>query len=112
MSRNLRNCVRKLAIIAEVKNRRLQTQLLKDISCEDKIYKALKELALNVRDGNIPLTRSEKQRLKRYKSRIKALTCKVTSKKKRRKIVTQSGGWLGILIPTVLSILSTISAEK
>lgn len=112
MSQNLHNCFYKLFVIANIKDKRIRNELLAKISCKNDIYSALSEIAKNVVAKNVPLTRSQKIKLKKYKKKIIALSCDTKDKKIRQNRVVQSGGFLNILLPAVASVIGPLLFEK
>lgn len=67
------------------------------------------ECSLNVLKGVIPLTPSQKRRLARYKTHLRALGNKKVSRKQKKKCLNQKGGnLLAALLPPVLSVLSSL----
>lgn len=75
---------------------------------------AVCDCAHNSLRGAIPLTKVQKQRLKKHKKVIRTLSNKKVSIKRKRKILGQSGGFLPILlkaglaaIPGLLSLIKT-----
>ena len=97
---------------------RLQSQLhflhvLKDakpqarralLACaNDELIKAIVECALNTLNGNHKLTKEEKSKLKKYKSRLRTLINPKISFKSKRKLLVQKGGFLVPLLASVLS---------
>jgi len=72
----------------------------------------LRECALNILKGNVPLTKCQKTKLKRYKQGIRDLSKKSTSQKKRLHI-EQKGGFLPLLLgPIVGSVLGTLLKRR
>ena len=63
------------------------------------------ECTLNVLNGNIPLKSSDKKKLQKYKRQIRSLVNKKVSVKKKKKTLSQKGGFLGALLTPVLSAL-------
>lgn len=109
MSKNLRNCLQQLILVAKIKNVKLRKSLLKEISCDPAIYRALHEIAINTVKGKIPFTAGQKRKLIRHAKLIKALA-KPTKCIKTRKRLVQKGGLplLPLLIPAAASIISAI----
>lgn len=107
MSENLRNCIGKLQYIAAIKNKRLRSAVLNDI-CDDCLYKAVHEIALNVTKNNVKLSLPQKKKLFRRKKLIKALATLTKSKKRRKNLLVQSGGFLPILIPSIVAALGSL----
>lgn len=112
MSCNLKKCINKLLVISKVKNLSLRKKLLKDISCDEKVFAALQEIALNTVHSNVPLETPVKKKLRKYKKDILKLTKKVKSKRKQKSLVVQSGGFLPFLIPAVLSVLTSVLSNN
>jgi hypothetical protein len=77
--------------------------------CNRQLIDCFSECSKNVLKGNVPLKDSEVKKLRREKSNLKALSLKKTSLKKKRKIL-QKGGFIGALLPPVLSVLSSLLA--
>lgn len=81
-------------------------------NCDSTSIKSICEIALNVLNGNYPLTPSQIQRLRGYKNKMRSLACSKTTLCSKKKILKQKGGFLPTLLSTVLSgllgkILST-----
>ena len=70
---------------------------------------AISEIVLNLLKGVIELTPHQKKRSSRYKKELLSLAKKNVSVGKKRKILVQKGGSavLAVLIPLVLSLLSS-----
>lgn len=83
---------------------KLRKQLIEKVN--NKCIKAICECCLNTLKGNVPLTAEQKKKLSKHKGIIRKLSDRKLSLKKKRKIISQKGGFLNILIPTVLSVLS------
>ena len=62
------------------------------------------ECGLNVLKGRVPLTPSQKDRLRRYKSVLRRLVQKKTPIKEKKALL-QTGGFLGALLGPVLGAL-------
>lgn len=108
MSCNLKNCLKKLEVVSNVKSVKLRKKLLKEISCDENVFKALQEIVINTINQNVPLDNKTKKKLRKYKKEFQAFTKVVKSKQKKKKLIQQSGGFLPAIIPAVLSILSAI----
>ena len=84
---------------------RAKRQLIQ--KCDREFLDCVSECAKNVIKGNVPLKPAQLQRLRRERSNVRALALKKTSLKKKRRIL-QKGGFLGALIPPVLSVLGSL----
>jgi hypothetical protein len=107
MSQNIKNCFDKLRFIASIKDPSLRKKILSSMH-NDCLYLALNEIALNTVKGNLKLKSQQKKKLYKHRNLIKKLSTKTNNRVKRRKLVTQSGGFLPILIPALASILTTL----
>ena len=61
----------------------------------------LSQCALNILNGNVPLNKRHKRRLKKYASGLRKLASKKTSLKSRKSII-QQGGFIPALLGAVL----------
>ena len=77
--------------------------------CNRQLLDCFSECSRNVLKGNVPLKDSEVKKLRREKRNLKALSLRKTSLKKKRKIL-QKGGFIGALLPPVLSVLGSLLA--
>ena len=68
------------------------------------------ECALNVLKGVVPLTSGQRSKLKRHKNCLRDLVEKKTSLQKKKKIL-QRGGFLGALLPPIISILGGLLGQ-
>jgi len=64
------------------------------------------ECAKNVIKGNVPLTARQKEKLRRSRKDLRALSVKKTALRRKRRIL-QKGGFLGALLP-LLGVLSSL----
>ncbi len=96
-------------MIAAIKDPRMRKKVLSDASSSTALYKALQELAINLVNRNIPLTQSQKTRLRKKKSVIMGLTRSPKSLKRRKQLVVQTGGFLPLLLATAAPVLTEIA---
>src|SRR5882757_6205219 len=97
MSHNLEKHFRDLEFISKVKCDKTKKALMKYLANDPKVYKAIREIALNVIKENIPIDQQTKNNYDICKN------SRVCSKD-RKKLVVQSGGWLWLL-PVVSTII-------
>ena len=71
---------------------------------DKELINVLCECALNVLNGNVRLTKSQKARLCRHKTGIREISLKKTSLKKKRETL-QRGGFLRALLAPILGII-------
>lgn len=108
MSKNLQKCLSHLQVIAAIKDDKTRKKVLTDYSCNECIYKALREVAVNTVNKKLPLSKRDKNKL-RYKDKIiRQLAKKQKNKKRRQQLVVQSGGALPILIPIAATLIGEL----
>ena len=87
------------------KRRKLVSHASKDaIDC-------LCDCVQNIAVGNVPLTDDEKRKLKYHKGRMSQLLNKKVSYKKKRQILTQSGGFIPLLLMPILGIAGSLIGD-
>jgi|ERR1700733_1125585 len=79
--------------------------------CKKNILCCICECALNILKGNVPLKKSQKSKLARFKQKLRKLASKKTRSKVKKRII-QSGGFIGALLTPVLSFLGTLLSNK
>lgn len=72
--------------------------------CPKELIDCFCECTKNLLKGNVPLTSSQMKKLRREKHNLRQLALKKTPLKEKRKII-QKGGFLGALLPPILSVL-------
>ena len=78
-------------------------------TCHVDLIKCLAEISLNVLQGVVPINPSQKKKLKRFRSLLRALADKnVSIKTKKQKLEQRGGSLLGLLIPPVLTALGSL----
>ena len=65
------------------------------------------ECADTILRGNVPLTKLQKEKLKRNKAELRALTKKSVSLK-QKKAILQKGGFLGSLLAPIASVVAPL----
>ena len=65
------------------------------------------ECAHNILKGKVPLTKNQRNSLKKRKNKLRQLVKRKTSIKKKKQII-QSGGFLGALIGPIVSVLGSL----
>ncbi|RWR98833.1 hypothetical protein B4U79_14110, partial [Dinothrombium tinctorium] len=91
MSENLRKTINALELIAQVKNPKIRKAIMKDLSSNKMLYKALRE--------------GDKKKLKKFRKILFHLSGSKVPTNKRKKLVDQSGGFLPILIPLKMVVV-------
>lgn len=76
--------------------------------CPNSLIKALCECTINILKGNVPLTKCTKNKLAPYKSVLRKLGDKKVPLYKKRQLFVQKGeGFLSLLIPAAVSVISS-----
>lgn len=78
-------------------------------SCPNSLIKSVCECVLNLLKGNLPISKQVKTRLTPYKRTLRKLAQKKVPLFKKRRLLIQKGeGFLSLLIPAAVSVLSTL----
>lgn len=67
------------------------------------VIRAISEICLNTLNGNLNLNTKKKNLLKPYKKVLRQLASAKIKYNRKRRILQQKGGFLGILLSTILS---------
>ena len=78
----------------------------------DDLILALCEIALNVLKGNVPLTSDQYSKLNKQKKFIKLFANRKTGVKHKRKVLTQTGGFLLPLLGAAVPFLTSLLAGR
>ncbi len=74
---------------------------------------ALSEGALNVLKGNVKLSKQRHATLKRHRAKLRELADRRTSQQRKRALVQQRGGFLGVLasvlIPAITGLIGALT---
>ena len=82
-------------------------KILQDLPADT--LRALTEIAVNVLQGNLPLSSGQKTSLKRHKEKIQLLARVKGSFKKKKDFLVQKGGFLPHLLKPALQVLTTVA---
>ena len=103
MSHSLRSHGDFLKVLAKCKAKQRKA-LLQNIS--PGLLKCLCECSLNVLKGNVKLTSSQKQLLRRHRKVLRSLADRKTTVKRKKQLLVQKGGFLPALLGPILSTLA------
>jgi hypothetical protein len=69
----------------------------------------IRNICFNLLDNKIPVTNKDKQKLKKFKNTI----CALADKKRKcvKKEILLSGGFIGVLTPVLISLLSQLGGK-
>lgn len=92
-------------LLCEIKNKRIRTYIIKHFLDCKTFQIAIREIAVNLTRRNIPLKKSDKQKLKKYR---KAIYLLANSRKKSsiKKNSLQVGGFMSVVAPLLFEIFS------
>lgn len=77
-------------------------------SSSEDLLNCICEICHNVLKGNIPLSAQRKQKLKRFQHIIRYLASKKVKKSDKKQKLTQTGGFLPLILPPLLAIASQL----
>ena len=103
-------CKTELYNISKTSNKEERDLLLKRL--DDCVIDAISEISKNCLIDKIPLTQCNFKKIKEYKSTIRELSKKNIPRENKREIIVQQGGFLNILIPSVLSLLANVIEKR
>jgi hypothetical protein len=87
-------------------NKKVQRKILKNKS-DCKIIVIIRDIVLNLLKGNINLTDREKNKLQKHKYTLRKLI-DTNPLCKSREIIVQKGGFLSVLIPSAITLITSI----
>ena len=102
---NVLKCAQELENLSKVKDITKRNNLIK--KSEDCVIDAISEIALNCLNGNIPLHDCDFKSLSKYQAILRKIS-KLDSVKKRKYLISQKGGFLSLLIPPALSLITSV----
>lgn len=82
-------------------NKKFRNSILK--TCDDDVIKALIEISINTLNGNNRIPKKILSFLRKHKNTLRCLASTKRTLKAKRRILIQKGGFLPVLIGTVLS---------
>ena len=101
-------CAKELDELVNEKNPIERNKLITKV--KDCVIDAISEIAKNCLEGNIPLSEENFNNLKKYQS-ILRLISKNIPVKKRRNLIVQKGGFIDLLIPAALCLITVLIKE-
>ena len=108
MSENLKKCMSELKEAMSQKTLKSRKDVLRYLANRDCIYKAMREISINILNSNIPLNKKQIKKLNNHAKTIKALKCGTKNKRRRKELVIQSGGYLPFILPILATVLSKL----
>ena len=108
MSHNLKRCLEDLNDAMKIRNKRKRDTVIRFLRKRNCFYHCLREIALNINNGNIKIDKKHTRKMKPYEKTIKALARGVKSKNQKIALVHQTGGMIPWLIPLVTAALPAV----
>ena len=108
---DLRSCLHRLDVVARTKDSRRRKSLLRELSHDDKINHTLRFIARNTINRRIPLEKHHKVKLIKHSGVIQQLAKENISKSKSKQLIEQSGGFLQVLVPIAIELVSDLIEE-
>ena len=102
---NVLKCAKELENLAKVKDFKNKKVLIKN--AEDCVIDAISEIALNCLNGRIPLRDCDFKSLIKYQTVLRKIS-KIGPVNKRKRLISQTGGFLNLLIPPALSLIASV----
>ena len=107
ISSDLKDCLPIITMLGKIRGVELRKKILLDYQkTNPNIYKAVKEIVTNLVHKNLPIPSEIKKKLYRHKRNIIDLIHD-KNRKRQRKHLGQSGGYLHYLIPVLTQIVSS-----
>ena len=85
---------------------KVRASLIQNASTD--LLTCLAECSINILKGNVPLTKTQKEKLRRQRHKLRLLTSKKVSKTNKKKIIQKGGFLSALLAPIVGGILGTL----
>ena len=80
-------------------------------TCHNDILKCIGICVKHIINGKARLTSAQLKKLRRRKQLVRSLARKNTSLKSKRKIL-QTGGFLGLILPSVVSLMTSLLGKQ
>jgi len=93
-----------------IKNSPLQRKALIRTATPEQI-KSIRESILNVANRNVPIPKKTLKKLKPFRKVLTRLAFSNPSERTSKKLLVQRGGFLGVLLPAVLSFVASSLAN-
>lgn len=93
-----------LRAITRIKDEKCRRKCLKALAKDDRFAACLKEISVNVMKDNMKLSVKDKKRLNKHSKIVRSL---VKSQK-----ISQSGGFLNIVVPLLATVVADLIARR
>lgn len=106
MSKNLRTCLKTMELYSKTKSKNLKKSLLHEMSKTECFYKALYEVVNNIYLGNLNFPNKTQKQLKKFIPIMQKIHSQPKTKRKRMKMIKQTGGFISFILPILSSVLA------
>jgi hypothetical protein len=106
MSKHVKSNLGTLSSVAAIKNKDKRIDTMKSLFSPS-MYMALHEIAHNIHAEKLKLNKRDAQRLHPHRNTIRDLAQDPKPEKIKRELVAQTGGFMQLLIPLVVSALAS-----
>ena len=108
MSKELKKVFDTFEFAAKTDDNELRKLMLEYFARKPQYLKPFREICANIIKGNVRMRKSTKSKLSQHKDMIcKIANCNLKSKNKK-KLLVQSGGWIGMIIPLIKLIIDLV----
>jgi len=90
-----------------LQSRKFNKKTLKNL-LDDNTVRAISECALNLLRGKLKVDQKQKKKLSKYKKELRYLVVGKSKGLKKKIIVQSGGGFLSVLIPAAITLISTL----
>ena len=100
----INKCQEDLKSLKNCKNIKQRRVLIN--KCKNCLVNAISEISKNCLKGNIKLSKCKINKLKKYKNVLRLISKRLPLCKRKKLIIQKGGGFLSILIPPALALLT------
>jgi len=93
-----------LQALTKIKDEKCRHKCLKALAKDERFAACMKEIATNLMDENIQLTVKDKRKINKHATVVRSLA--------KSEKISQSGGFLNIVVPLLASVVAELLARK
>ena len=108
MSEFLKQVIHFLEVVSRIKKKSDRERIMKALAEDKKVRHMMKEISINLLKKQMNITPAQAKQLKKFKSTFVGLATRGNSKRKKIKLIKQTGGSLPILIPILSALVSSL----
>lgn len=111
MSKNLRKCMSTMQLYCSTNSTKLKKSILGEMAKNDCFFKAIYEVVNNILLKNIQLTSAQQRKVRKYTTLMHKIHQCPKSSTKRRKLVSQTGGFIQAILPRLAQLVGELIAN-